>query len=68
MEQAMTPKARVGCVKSAFSRQGYRNRRVVARVFAPTAATGGFPYNLRSVAECDPLSKHFKPQDFGYDA
>jgi hypothetical protein len=68
MEQAMTPKARVACVNSAKGRQAYRNRRLTARVFDPQPATGGFPYNRRSVAECDPLAKRYKARDFGYDA
>ena len=44
-----------------------------AAQFAPaTAATGGFPYNLRSVAECDPHRRkcdHTKcrPCDYGCD-
>ena len=41
-----------------------------SRATPPRAATGGFPYNLRSVAECDPHRlkcdhTRCKPGDYG---
>jgi hypothetical protein len=71
----MNQKARIACVNSAKGRDRYRNMRSFARAVEPRAATGGFPYNLRSVAEADPLPsrrvdyahKH-DPKDYGCNA
>lgn len=51
----MDQRTRAACVNSSHARRKYRNRRLAAVAFDPQPATGGFPYNLRSVAECDPL-------------
>jgi hypothetical protein len=64
----MDNRTRTAIIGSSHAMRKYRNRRDCARIFDPQPAAGGFPYNRRSVAECDPLAKRYKAQDFGYDA
>jgi hypothetical protein len=61
--------AAINSSRHAFRR--YLNRRIAARTAPPVPAIGGFPYNRRSVAECDPsrikTDRHERPEEYGYD-
>lgn len=49
---------------SIITRRRYRRYRDAAKFAPPVPATGGFPYNRKSVAQLDTIRNAFNPPEY----